>query len=252
MDVHSEGGIPISDGTNPVDKHIKARVNLRTYGKNSAQDELNKAIPSIAVCQNDGFREVLNPSTAATAACSPHRVPSESGCDGWRVSPRRFCGRTYMMTACGRSALTFSAASSASVASATTWSAFPFSLKPTVNCICNLHALLCGGVSRLAQRVDDFPIGCFGKRLQRAGPDVSKHAQLEVEAGRHGVVGSLIDRHEVIVAHREKDGFELAAHVLEGFLRKVQTTRRVLDLQDALLGPIRKHDVCGHHCPPWF
>src|SRR5260370_37968008 len=40
-----------------------------------------------------------------------------------------------MMAASGRSALTFSAATSASCASATTWSAFPFSLKPMLNSI---------------------------------------------------------------------------------------------------------------------
>src|SRR3981081_2370471 len=42
-----------------------------------------------------------------------------------------------MMTASGRPALTFSAAASASSASATTWSAFPFNLNPTANCIYN-------------------------------------------------------------------------------------------------------------------
>src|SRR6202047_2533659 len=40
-----------------------------------------------------------------------------------------------MMTASGRSALTFRAATSASCASVTIWSAFPFSLNLTVNCI---------------------------------------------------------------------------------------------------------------------
>src|SRR6266481_4078635 len=40
-----------------------------------------------------------------------------------------------MMTASGCSVLTFRAATSASWASVTTWSAFPFSLNPTANCI---------------------------------------------------------------------------------------------------------------------
>src|SRR5260370_14950637 len=46
-----------------------------------------------------------------------------------------------MIAASGRSALTFSAATSASCASATTWSAFPFSLNPTVNSIYNPPSL---------------------------------------------------------------------------------------------------------------
>src|SRR5579863_7259299 len=102
----------------------------------------------------------------------------------------------------------------------------------------------------LAERVDDFPIGCFGKRLQRARPNASLHSKLQAEACRHGVIRSFEDRHHVVVAHGEIEGFELAAHFLESFLGGVETTRRVLRLQDALLGPVCKHDVCGHSRPP--
>src|SRR6266436_9978679 len=105
-------------------------------------------------------------------------------------------------------------------------------------------------LSRLVQRADDFPIGCFGKRFQRARPDVSEHAQLQVETCRHSVVRSFVDRDNVIVTHGEEKGFELAVHLFEGFLCRVQTTRRVLHFQRALVGPICKHDVCGHNPPP--
>ena len=50
------------------------------------------------------------------------------------MSPRRFDRRTYMIVAPGRSALAFNAAMSASSASTTIRSAFPFTLSPTVNC----------------------------------------------------------------------------------------------------------------------
>jgi hypothetical protein len=50
------------------------------------------------------------------------------------VSPRRFDRRTYMIMAPGWSALAFKAAISASSASTTIRSAFPFTLSPTVNC----------------------------------------------------------------------------------------------------------------------
>jgi hypothetical protein len=50
------------------------------------------------------------------------------------VSPRRFERRTYMIVAPGWSALAFKAAMSASSASTTIRSAFPFTLSPTVNC----------------------------------------------------------------------------------------------------------------------
>jgi hypothetical protein len=50
------------------------------------------------------------------------------------VSPRRFKRRTYIIVASGRSALTFSAATSASLAWTTIRSALPFTLSPTVNC----------------------------------------------------------------------------------------------------------------------
>jgi hypothetical protein len=50
------------------------------------------------------------------------------------VSPRRFDRRTYMIVAPGWSALAFKAAMSASSASTTIRSAFPFTLSPTVNC----------------------------------------------------------------------------------------------------------------------
>src|SRR6266700_2851288 len=48
-----------------VNKHIKAHVNLRTYGENSVQDELNKRYATIAVCEDDGFRKGLDPSLRA-------------------------------------------------------------------------------------------------------------------------------------------------------------------------------------------
>jgi hypothetical protein len=50
------------------------------------------------------------------------------------VSPRRFDRRTYMIVAPGWSALAFKAAMSASSASTTIRSAFPFTLSPTMNC----------------------------------------------------------------------------------------------------------------------
>jgi hypothetical protein len=50
------------------------------------------------------------------------------------VSPRRFDRRTYMIMAPGWSALALNAAMSASSASTTIRSAFPFTLSPTVNC----------------------------------------------------------------------------------------------------------------------
>ena len=50
------------------------------------------------------------------------------------MSPRRFERRTYMIVAPGWSALAFKAAMSASSASTTIRSAFPFTLSPTVNC----------------------------------------------------------------------------------------------------------------------
>jgi hypothetical protein len=50
------------------------------------------------------------------------------------VSPRRFDRRTYMIVAPGWSDLAFRAAMSASSASTTIRSAFPFTLSPTVNC----------------------------------------------------------------------------------------------------------------------
>ena len=50
------------------------------------------------------------------------------------MSPRRFDRRTYMIAAAGWSALAFKAAMSASSASTTIRSAFPFTLSPTVNC----------------------------------------------------------------------------------------------------------------------
>ena len=55
-----------------------------------------------------------------------------SACGGWRASPRRLDGRTYMIRASGWSALTLRAAISASSASMTMCSAFVFSLSPTV------------------------------------------------------------------------------------------------------------------------
>jgi hypothetical protein len=55
------------------------------------------------------------------------------------VSPRRFDRRTYMIVAPGWSALAFKAAMSASSASTTIRSAFPFTLSPTVNC----HDIFC-------------------------------------------------------------------------------------------------------------
>src|SRR5579859_4551056 len=154
-----------------------------------------------------------------------------------------------MMTASGNSAFTFSAAASASGASKTTWSAFPSSLSPTVNCIHKpprltplrrpCEFLPAGTVPRrLAQRVDDFPIGCFGKSLQRARPDVSQHPQLQAETRRDSVVRSFEDHDHVKVTHGQVEGFDLATHFLESFLRSVQTAWRVLRLQDALLGPI--------------
>src|SRR6185295_502002 len=51
---------------------------------------------------------------------------------GWRASPRRLDGRTYMMRASGWSVLTLRAAINASSASTTMWSALLFSLSPTV------------------------------------------------------------------------------------------------------------------------
>src|ERR1700704_107505 len=105
-------------------------------------------------------------------------------------------------------------------------------------------------VGRLVQRADDFPISCFRKRLQRARPDVSQHAKLQAETCRHSIVRSLVDRDDVIVAHGKEKEFELAAHIFEGFLCRVQTTWRVLHFQRALVGPICKHDVCGHDPPP--
>src|SRR5947207_4377328 len=104
-------------------------------------------------------------------------------------------------------------------------------------------------VGRLAQRADDFPISCFRKRFQRARPDVSQHAQLQVETCRHSIVRSFVDRDDVIVTHGEEKGFELAVHLFESLLCRVQTTRRVLHFQNALVGPICKHDVCGHNPP---
>ena len=50
------------------------------------------------------------------------------------MSPRRFDRRTYMIVAPGWSALAFKAAMSASSATTTIRSAFPFTLSPTVNC----------------------------------------------------------------------------------------------------------------------
>ena len=50
------------------------------------------------------------------------------------MSPRRFERRTYMIVAPGWSALALKAAISASSASTTIRSAFPFTLSPTVNC----------------------------------------------------------------------------------------------------------------------
>ena len=50
------------------------------------------------------------------------------------MSPRRFDRRTYMIVAAGWSALAFKTAMSASSASTTIRSAFPFTLSPTVNC----------------------------------------------------------------------------------------------------------------------
>jgi len=70
----------------------------------------------------------------------------------------------------------------------------------------------------LAQRTDDFPIGGFRKRFQRACPDVSQHAHLQVETRRHGIIRSFIDRDHVVVAHGEEKEFELAAQLLERFL----------------------------------
>lgn len=46
---------------------------------------------------------------------------------------RRFCGRTYMISASGRLALTFRATISASSASTTRCSTFPFAFSPIVN-----------------------------------------------------------------------------------------------------------------------
>src|SRR5882757_6711577 len=80
----------------------------------------------------------------------------------------------------------------------------------------------------LAQRVDDFPIGGFGKRLQRARPDVSLHPQLQAETRRNSVVRSFQDHDHVKVTHGQVEGFDLAAHILESFLRSVQTAWRVL------------------------
>src|SRR5882724_9175439 len=85
-----------------------------------------------------------------------------------------------------------------------------------------------GTEKALAQRVDDFPIGCLGKRLQRARPDGSKHAQLQAETCRHSIVWSFVDSDHVKVAHGQVKRFELAVHLLEGSLRSVQTTWRVL------------------------
>src|ERR1700688_3926618 len=111
-------------------------------------------------------------------------------------------------------------------------------------------ALLEHTAGRLAQRANDFPIGCFRKCFQRARPDVSQHAQLQVETCRHRIVRRLVDRDDIIVAHGEEKVLELATHIFEGFLGRVQTTRRVLHFQRALVSPICEHDVCGHNCPP--
>src|ERR1700675_736661 len=81
-----------------------------------------------------------------------------------------------------------------------------------------------GTEKALAQRIDDFPISCLRKRLQRARPDGSKHAQLQAETCRHGIVRSFVDRDHVNVTHGQVKRFELAVHLFEGFLRSVQTT----------------------------
>src|ERR1700732_1246877 len=63
----------------------------------------------------------------------------------------------------------------------------------------NVHPSV-AAASLSAQRVDDFPIGCFGKRFQRARPDGSQHAQLQVEKWRHSILRSFVDGDHVIIA----------------------------------------------------
>jgi hypothetical protein len=78
------------------------------------------------------------PNSSAGAPCfwmiDLQRLSSASPCAGWRVSPRLFCRRTYVITAAGRCALTLRAAINASSASTMSWPVSPCSLKPTANC----------------------------------------------------------------------------------------------------------------------
>src|SRR4051812_42759466 len=106
------------------------------------------------------------------------------------------------------------------------------------------------GSRRLAERGDDLPVGGLGEGLHGAGADVALHADLQVEPRRDGVVRRLVDQDEVIVAKREEDRFELAAHVLQGLFCRVEAPWRLLNAADALFGPVREQDICRHGAPP--
>src|SRR3569833_516616 len=103
---------------------------------------------------------------------------------------------------------------------------------------------------RLTQRRDDLPVSRFRERFQRMRSDVSQHAQLQVESCGDGIVGSFVNRDDIIIAHSQKKRFELSVHILESFLRHIEATRRVLYMLRTLICPGCKHDVCRHGSSP--
>ena len=109
------------------------------------------------------------------------------------MSPRRFDRRTYMIVAPGWSALAFKAAMSASSASTTIRSAFPFTLSPTVNCH-DILAFLKATLRTSAHRHRTIPcvrarsLCAWGlsRRTQRAPPICTK-IESGADAGLRGI-----------------------------------------------------------------
>jgi hypothetical protein len=110
------------------------------------------------------------------------------------VSPRRFDRRTYMIAAAGWSALAFKAAMSASSASTTIRSAFPFTLSPTVNChdifgLPRSYNYKRSPASNDTLRASSRSLLCVGvvaSRTQRAPPICTK-IESGADAGLRGI-----------------------------------------------------------------
>jgi polar amino acid transport system ATP-binding protein len=106
------------------------------------------------------------------------------------------------------------------------------------------------GTRPSGQRGDDFPVLGLGVGPEGLRANIPSRRSRDRELGGGLIIGKLGDHDRVVLTHDQVERLELASHLAERLLGRLEPGRAVLHLLDSLLGVPEQSDVGRHDTPP--